>query len=40
MKKEIRETISEHIEKVLQDVAERYGVTCIKKVLTDDNQYI
>ncbi|CEG12564.1 hypothetical protein MSIBF_A2470006 [groundwater metagenome] len=37
MKKEIREMLSEHIEKVLQDVAERYGVTCIKMVLTDDD---
>ncbi len=37
MKKEIREMLSKHIEKVLQDVAERYGVTCIKIVLTDDD---
>ncbi|CEG12931.1 hypothetical protein MSIBF_A2930010 [groundwater metagenome] len=29
--------LSKHIEKVLQDVAERYGVTCIKIVLTDDD---
>lgn len=37
MKKEIREMLSEHIEKVLQDVAEQYGVTGIKIVLSDDD---
>jgi len=37
MKKEIREVLSEHIEKVLQDVADQYGVTCVKIVLTDDD---
>lgn len=37
MKKEIREMLSGHIEKVLQVVAEKYGVTFIKMVLTDDD---
>jgi len=35
-KKEIREVLSEHIEKVLQDVAERFGVTEVRMVSTDD----
>ncbi|NCN65656.1 MAG: hypothetical protein COV98_02725 [Candidatus Altarchaeum sp. CG12_big_fil_rev_8_21_14_0_65_33_22] len=37
MKKEVGDVLSEHIEKVLQDVAEQYGVTCIKIVLSDDD---
>lgn len=37
MKKEIREILPGHIEKVLQDVAEQYGVTSIKMVLSDDD---
>lgn len=37
MKKEIREMLPEHIEKVLQDVAKIYDSTRIKIVLTDDD---
>ena len=35
-KKEIREVLREHIKKVLQDVAERFGVTGVRMILTDD----
>lgn len=35
-KKEVRELLPGHIEKVLQEVAERFGVTEVRMVLTDD----